>query len=143
MRSFNAVPAARFEGPTSYTFEIGWEHDVVDGELVLARDDAGEPIARTYTVPSRITTTAMLQALREVGVDRLETLAADGGLDAVVELVGAVVGRDVVLSIAGDPTVPTDAFVDLVMALATELGLDEVAPPGPTNAPASGASSDS
>lgn len=144
MKSFNATPPEELEGPTSITFEIGWEHTVSeDGVLALVRDGAGQPVPRSYTVPARVTAAQMLDAVRIIGPDRLAELTRDGGLDSVVEIVGAVVGQDLVLGIAADPTVETEAFIELLLELAATLGLDEVVEtPDPTTAP-SGASSDS
>ena len=142
MRTFNAADPTELEGPTTYSFELGWEHTIgSDGELVLIRDDAGQPIPRSYTVPARVTAARMMEAVRALGADNLSELARKGGLDAVVELVGAVVGRDLVLGLAADPTVPTEGFLELMLDLANALGFDE-AVPDPTTAP-TGASSDS
>jgi hypothetical protein len=138
MRSFNAAPPTDLEGAVEFEFEIGWEHEVVDGVLVLTRDEAGQPIPRRYSVSRRVTAQAVLDAVKEVGADRIADMTS-GGIDAVVELVGAVAGRATLLAIASDPTVSSDAFLELVSILAEELGLGD-AVPDPTTAP-TGASS--
>jgi hypothetical protein len=134
MKNYNASRPT--EGPLTTTFSIGWEHDVVDDSVVLRRDDEGNPIPRSYTVPSRITTRRLLDAVDTIGQERLQQLAAGNVVEAVVELVGAVIGADLVIALASDPTVETDAFFELVTDLALELGLDEVVPEArPTEAP--------
>jgi hypothetical protein len=109
-------------------FAIGWEHTVEDDRVVITRDDDGNPVPHTYRIPNRVTAAQLMEAVKSIGQKRLNELASEGGVDAVVELVGAVVGRELVLGIAKDPTVETDAFMALVLDLAGQLGLHEALP---------------
>jgi hypothetical protein len=136
MKTYNTTPPK--EASLTTTFSIGWEHEIVDGAIVLTLDGDGQPLARSYTVPTRATAQVLMDAVALVGgPEILQTLASDGGVAAVVELVGAVVGKDTLMAIAADPTVETASFMELVVDLASALGLDEAVPgAGPTEAPA-------
>jgi hypothetical protein len=121
-------------GPMWHTFSIGFEHtidgDGDDAAVTLTLDDAGQPVPRVYRIPARLTALQAIQATAAVD----ETVLAAGGIPAVVELVAAALGHDLVLGIASDRTVTTEAFIELLGDLAEHLGLTEVLP-NPTKAP--------
>lgn len=100
---------------------IGWEHTVVDGQVVYTLDDAGEPVARTYLVPARLTARQLIERTQAVTPDLVERLTR-GELDAILQVTDALVGEGVVESVGTDPTVGTEAFLAFVTAMLTELG---------------------
>lgn len=131
MKDYNAQPP--LDGAVWHTFTIGWEHTLDNDQVTLVRDGDGNPVPRTYRIPARLTALDTIRA--SAAVD--DKVLAVGGIGAVVELVGAALGKDLVLGIAADPTVTTEQFLELLGDLATHLGLDEVLP-NPTTPPQGG-----
>lgn len=116
-RSFNS------RRPGAVTVEIGWEHEVVDGEVVLRTDDAGEPIARTYTVAPLPPRLALERAGEVTG--EMAAAAAERGLLGFVDLV-EVFAPGLVMPVASDPTVDAADFLSYLEWLVGVLGLDRL-----------------
>jgi hypothetical protein len=137
MKDYNRTTTPDTGAALWHTFTIGFEHTIEgegdDAKVVVTVDDDGQPVPVTYRVPARLTA---LDAIRATAAVDTDVLAA-GGITAVVELVGAALGKDLILTIAADPTVTTDQFIELLGDLATHLHLDEVLP-NPTTPPQGG-----
>lgn len=137
MTSFNPAPPDPTVRVTVVdTVELGWEHTIVDGEIVYTLDDAGQPVPRRVEVPTRVTASRMLQAaqaLPEPIAARLSSGQVD--VEVAVELVGAIVGRDLVMSIADDQTVGTEQFLAFVTWLVTQWGVVDGGDAGPLETP--------
>ena len=103
--------------------QIGWKHTVDGDDVIYEADENGEPIPTFVRIPARVTADQMLTAAKSIDAELLQELTEQGGFDLLVELVGAVVGRDVVLSIAKDPTVNLDAFQQFILDAAETIGL--------------------
>lgn len=119
-----------------HTVQLGWAHSIEgegdDAELVLDLDDAGEPIPTTYRIPGRVSARTIIDGVKSLGAERAEALQA-GGPEALVELVGIVLGDDLVLRIAADPTVDPDAFMTFAADCVGLWGLTDALPDGQGN----------
>ena len=136
MKSFNSTPPTPGRREMWRTIEVGWSYTTDGDDIIISADENGNPIPRTYRVPATLTSGQLLDALRTVGADRLESLAQEGGLDAAVELLGAIVGDDTLLTIAKDPTVEPDTFTNVLLDLIESLNLADAIPGGgPGNPP--------
>ena len=134
-KSFNSAQPEVGRRAVWRVIEVGWEYTEDGDDIIIASDENGNPIPRTYRVPVAITSGQLLDALRQIGPDQLEQLTKSGGLDAAVELLGAIVGQDILLSIASDPTVDPDAFTAVLLDLVETLGLSDALPAGGTGNP--------
>jgi hypothetical protein len=116
MRSFNAAPPAGEHLRLTETIELGWEHTVEADRLVYTVDSAGAHVPKRHTVPATLTASDLMRASRAMPAQVSERLGrGEFDLEVAVELVGSVLGRDVVTAIADDPTVTTDALLGFVM----------------------------
>lgn len=131
MKTFNNTKPTPGRKALWRTVEIGWEHTVDGDDIVITAGEDGEAIARSYRVPATVTSAQLLDAVKTIGPDRLELLAAGGGIDAAVELLGALIGSETILAVAGDPTVTSEEFLAFVADLAEGLGLGEALPAPP------------
>lgn len=129
MTSYNTVPPTPGRKPRFRTVEIGWRHTFDGDDMVVTADDDGNPIPTTYQIPLALTAKQLIAAVERVGQENLQRLANAGTMDATLELLGAVIGSDVILRIAEDPTVSADQFASFVADTIEALGLDEAVPP--------------
>lgn len=111
------------------TVTIGWQHSYDGDDLVIDADADGQPIGVEYQVPLALTARQLIAAVERVGQENLQRLANAGTMTATLELLGAVIGEDIVLAVANDPTVNADQFAAFVTDLIEALGLDEAVPP--------------
>jgi hypothetical protein len=136
MKSYNAAPPTTVRTPLWAVVELGWEHTVEgdgdDAEVVLTLDDDNNPVPKTYRFPTRVTAAQITEAFKAVTPDTLAVING-GGMESVVETVGAVLGRDLVLGIAADPTVDADAFIEWATDTVLGWGLSGAVPDGPGN----------
>lgn len=116
------------------TIEIGWKHTVDGDDIIIAEDENGEPIPNTVHVPCRVSARHLLDSAKKIDPKVLEELTKEGGLDLIVELVGAVIGRDLVLDVASDLTVSKEDFITFIVDVATSLGIAGDNPNSPTPA---------
>lgn len=131
MKSYNTTPPPA-RTPLYIDVELGWAHTIQDDEVVLTLGEDGEPLARRYRFPARATAQALIDGVKNLTPERAAALQA-GGIEALVEMVGAVVGEEQVLTIAKDPTVSSDAFMAWLADMATAWGLTDALPDGPGN----------
>lgn len=111
-RNFNAAAPTESAAVLYETVELGWEHTIVDGRIEYTLDTDGQHVPRTYDVPVTLAAGDMLRATKEISAEAAARLArGEVDLEVTIEMVGAVLGGDVVKSIAADRTVTTDAFV--------------------------------
>lgn len=120
------------------TVTIGYKCEFDGDDYEVVADENGEPIPCDYRVPVALTANQLLNAVTALGGPaKLEALAADGGMDAAVELLGAIVGADMLLEIASNPTVGADEYASFLMFLVESLDLSVALPGGdpanPTN----------
>lgn len=135
MKSFSNTPPTTERQSLTRTVQIGWEHTIDGDELVFTLDDDGNPIPRTYTIPTRVTTGDLFEKAKTLDETALGYLAV-GGWPAAVELVGLAVGKETVEAIAGDLSVAHGEFISFVEWVADELRLtDLLGGDGPGNAP--------
>lgn len=131
MTTYNTKPSIT-RAPLVRVVEIGWQHHIEgegdNAELVYDLDENGEPMPTVYRFPTRATAQAVIDGVRSIGPERAALLAT-GGAEAMVELVGAVLGEDIVLTIAGDPTVSSDAFMTFITDTVSGWGLADALPP--------------
>lgn len=125
--------------PLTRTIELGFEHDIVERDggdvVVLRRDEDGNPIPRTYQIPSRITPAHIYAAsVGKLGEDVEKELAL-GGPTARYALLGIAIGRDVVKQMASDPTITFVDFDRFVTETLIDLGLAEEFTVNPTGGP--------
>lgn len=126
--------------------EAGWEHDLDGDDIVILADANGLPIPRVWRFPATLTARQIQDAVRSIGETRLVELTQQGGIDAAVELVGAVIGPEIVMALATDPTVAPEVFGPIILKVIDAWGLGEAVPPSDTPnqpAPTGAASSDS
>lgn len=100
---------------------IGWEHDVVEGEVVYRKDDEGNPIPKTYKIPGAVTGKDLLDRASKLPKERLQALQ-EGDTPALFEISGMLVGDDIITEIGTDPTVPPATFYAFLASLVE--GLD-------------------
>lgn len=115
MRTFNAAPSSDLSVRLTETVELGWEHTVSDGILTYATDSTGARVPRRITVPAHLTASDLMRASKVLPAEvsaKMERGEFD--LEVTVELVGSLLGRDVIESIANDATVTTEALVGFV-----------------------------
>lgn len=120
------------------TVEIGYKCSFEGDDYEVLADEQGEPIPCTYRIPVTLTANQLVNAMTALGgPDKLEELARGGDMEAAVELLGAIVGADILLEIASNPTVTPDEYATFLMFLIQTLDLSQALPGGdpgnPTN----------
>lgn len=100
---------------------IGWEHDIVDGEVVYRHDSDGNPIPKVYRIPGAVTGKDLIDRAQKLPKERLEALQR-GETPALFEISGMLVGDDIITEIGSDPTVPPATFYAFLGSLVE--GLD-------------------
>lgn len=136
MKSYTTVvPPARFA--LTETVEIGFEHDVEvaeDGteEVVLRLDADGNPIKRRYTVPAKLTLAQLWTSVRRLGEDRIAQFGQDPFADTI-DILDAIIGGDIVTTVAADRTVADQDYVAFVAELGAMLGIDDLLGDGAPN----------
>lgn len=114
------------EGPAQVTVEIGWEHTVDDdGNLTYTRDEAGDPVRRSYTLPARLSPKATFEALARLTPELVEQAQTNGWI-GFVDVVDAIVGGGIVESVFTDQTVKPPEFADFISDVVTRFKLDEL-----------------
>lgn len=121
----NFNTAAPVGGSLWRTVAIGWEHTIEDGEIVLTLDDDGNPVARTYRIPARLTTKQLLTATKGMTQAQLEEMTTTG-LAGVIDMADVLLGGGIVETIGTDPTVPTDAFVTFLSTVLADLNIGDI-----------------
>lgn len=104
---------------------IGWEHDIVDGEVVYRLDGDGNPVPKVYRIPGAVTGKDLVDRAGNLPPERVAALQA-GGTPALFEISGLLVGDDVIEQIGGDPTVPAAVFYQFIGALVDGLDVAEI-----------------
>lgn len=123
MTSYNTSKPSGPKQELWRTVEIGWKHTVVGDEMVYETDENGDPVPNAVRVPARVSPTQIINAAKSIGPERLDELAKSGGIDLIVELVGAVIGSEILLSVAKDQSVSAEDFTMFVLDTANRLGL--------------------
>jgi hypothetical protein len=117
-------------------YEIGWEHELVDDDdgvhISYLVDEDGHRIRRRYRIPVRLTARQVFARSKQVSPETLQGLAS-GDLEALMELLDAMVGDRIIETVGTDPTVPTDEFLRFLNWLVDELKLADVLGGGPGN----------
>ena len=129
-KSYNTVAPTVLRTALTRTLEVGWEHTVDGNDIVYTTDAAGNPVPRTYNVPAKVSAKQLLAATNGIGPERLKEIQQTSNFDAVVEVLGALIGEDILLTIAADPTVSPEVFVAVITDLAEGLDLGGVMPGG-------------
>ncbi len=115
---------------------IGWEHDVVEGadgdEIVYRTDDDGNRVKKSYLVPVRLTAREVIARSKSLNPGTVQGLAT-GDLEALVELLDAMVGGGVVEAVGTDRTVSTEEFLRFLNWLVDELKLTDILGGSPGN----------
>lgn len=115
MRSFNAAAPQADTTRLTETVELGWEHTISGDSLVYTLDADGRHVPRRYTVPATLTAADLMRAAKVLPGDVSARLArGEIDLEVAVELVGSVIGGDVIESVAADPTVSSEALLGFV-----------------------------
>lgn len=104
---------------------IGWEHEIVDGEVVYRYDDEGNPVPKVYRIPGAVTGKDLVDRAAKLPPERVAALQA-GGTPALFEISGLLVGDDVIEQIGTDPTVPAATFYQFIGALVEGLDVAEL-----------------
>lgn len=100
---------------------IGWEHTVsedADGAQTVeyVRDEDGNPVPRSYLIPTRLSTRQVLDRIKGIDKAVFQEVAV-GDLGALLDVADALCGGGVVEAVGTDPTVPTEAFVRFVQVV--------------------------
>jgi hypothetical protein len=115
---------------------IGWEHDVVEGddgdEIVYRTDEDGNRVKKSYLVPVRLTAREVIARSKSLNPGTIQGLAT-GDLEALVELLDAMVGGGVVEAVGTDRTVSTEEFLRFLNWLVDELKLTDILGGSPGN----------
>jgi hypothetical protein len=103
---------------------IGWEHDIVDGEVVYREDGDGNPVPKVYRIPGAVTGKDLIDRAQQLPKERLEALQK-GDTPALFEISAMLVGDDVITQIGSDPTVPPATFYAFLGSLVEGLDATE------------------
>ncbi len=106
------------------TITLGWQYDPEAQTLVL--DENGQPIAATYKVKSTLSANDLINLTKLYGLEGLEHIEEKLNEDrfgTVIELVGAIYGDDLVLSLAANPTIEPAEFFEVCAWLISRLDL--------------------
>lgn len=127
--SFNSGNDSAEDKPLTTWVEIGYEHEVLEDErgrrLIYVLDDAGQKIPRRYEVPVALTVKQAFDRSRVVTRDMLEQLA-QGDMSSLLEVLDAVVGKNIVETVGTDLSVSTPDFVAFLNWLVDSLKLTEI-----------------
>ena len=137
--SYNTQPPTPGKHPLWLDIEAGWEYTIDGDNLVVLADDDGNPKPCVWRFPAKLTTKEIRDAVTSIGSDRIQELAEMSGLDVAVEIVGSIVGAEMLTSLASNRYVAPEQFMTIIMDVVTAWGLGEVVPasdtPNPTQPP--------
>lgn len=140
--SYNTDKPTPGRHPLWLTIEAGWEYVIEGDELVLQADEDGNPIPCVWKFPARLTAQEIRSAVAAIGNERLQELAELSGLDVAVEIVGGIVGAEMVTSLASNKYVTGEQFMAIILDVVSAWGMGEVVPasdtPNPTPPPLAG-----
>lgn len=127
--SFNSGNDSAEDKPLTTWVEIGFEHSVLEDErgrrLVYVLDDAGQKIPKRYEVPVTLTVKQAFDRSRVVTPDMVAQLG-QGDMSSLLEVLDAIVGRNIVESVGTDLSVSTPDFVEFLTWLVESLKLTEI-----------------
>ena len=127
-KSYNTDAPEVSRRPLWLDVELGWQHTIEGDELVFVIGPDGSPMPKVWRFPATLTAQDLQRASKVVTPERIQELAVEGGMDAAVELVGAVAGHEMVIEMATDPTVSPEGFAVAIIDVVISWGLVEALP---------------
>ena len=137
--SYNTQAPTPGRHPLWLDIEAGWEYSIDGDDIVVAADEDGNPVPCVWRFPAKLTTKQVRESISTIGADRIQELAEMSGLDVAVEIVGSIVGAEMLTSLASNRYVTPEQFMTIIIDVVNGWGLGEVVPasdtPNPTQPP--------
>jgi hypothetical protein len=113
----------------SIAVQIGWEHEVVEDEkgrrIEFHVDGAGNRVPRSYTIPVSLTAAQLFERGKAVSAETLQAVAT-GDIEALMTVLDALIGDDIVGRIGSDETVPVSDFVEFMSWILGQYNLADI-----------------